>query len=374
MRTRLEYFQPWRVEQSKNGRDVFAGSRAGRDCEEGEALGTAQEQPVAAIDAGSNTIHLVVAQPDAGRQRLRALFDDAEMVRLGADVTATGAIGPERAQRAIAAIRRQIALARSHGVTEVLGIATEGVRRASNAASFLERVCAETGLRFSLITGEQEAALAYWGATSESPDVSGPRGVIDLGGGSLELIVGERDATRWRASLPLGAGAARARFLPTDPPTLRDLVRAHDGIRAELARLDIPLPVVDVTVCGGTATALATVAGRAFHKHAERRIPLVDAEAVALTNGRRRALTDASLDALIRLLLRSDADELTRRYRLKEGRAPLLVPGALTLFAGMDRFGVDRLWVSRRGIREGALVAWRVFGAGWLDAATRGWL
>jgi exopolyphosphatase/guanosine-5'-triphosphate,3'-diphosphate pyrophosphatase len=303
---------------------------------------------------------------------LRALLDDAEMVRLGADVTEIGAIGPERAQRAIAAIRRQLALARSHGATEVLGIATEGVRRASNAEAFLERVRAETGLRFSLITGAQEAALAFWGATSESPDVTGSRGVIDLGGGSLELIVGERDTTRWRASLPLGAGATRARLLPTDPPTLRELIAAHDAIRADLARLDIPLPVADVTVCGGTAAALATVAGRAFRKHAERRKLPVDSAAVAMASGRRRALTDASLDALIRLLLRSDAEELTRRYRLKEGRAPLLIAGALTLFAGIERFGVDRLWVSRRGIREGAIVAWQKVSDRWLDAATNG--
>jgi exopolyphosphatase/guanosine-5'-triphosphate,3'-diphosphate pyrophosphatase len=314
----------------------------------------------------------VIAQPDAGKQRLRALHDDAEMVRLGADVTDIGAIGPDRTQRAVAAIRRQLALARSYGATDVLGIATEGVRRAANADAFLERVAAETGLRLSLITGEQEASLAFWGATSESPDVSGPRGVIDLGGGSLELIVGAGEAIHWRASLPLGAGAVRARSLPSDPPTLRELVRAYDDIRAELAQLAAPLPVEDVTVCGGTATALATVAGRAFRKHAERRMPPVDATAVALVSGRRRALTDASLDALIRLLLRSDGEELTRRYRLKEGRAPLLIPGALTLFAGMERFGVDQLWVSRRGIREGAIAAWWKVGDAWLDAACDG--
>lgn len=294
------------------------------------------------------------------------------MVRLGADVTAIGAIGPERAQRAITAIRRQIELARAHGAATILGIATEGVRRAANAGAFLERVRAETGLSFTLISGEQEASLAYWGATSESPENTGARGVIDLGGGSLELIVGAGEAIHWRASLPLGAGAVRASHLPSDPATLRELVATYDAIRERLRSLDIPLPVADLTVCGGTATSLATVAGRALHKHAERRLPPVDATAVALVSGRRRALTDASLDAVIRLLLRYDVDELTRRYRLREGRAPLLLPGALTLFAGMERFGADRLWVSRRGIREGAIVAWQSVGVGWLDAASAG--
>lgn len=327
---------------------------------------------MAAIDAGSNTIHLVVARPTSGRQRLRTLLDDAEMVRLGADVTEIGAIGPERAQRAIAAVRKHLALARSHGVVETLGIATEGVRRAANAQAFLDRVHAETGLRFSLITGEQEASLAFWGVTSESPEVEGPRGVIDLGGGSLELVVGEREAVSWRASLPLGAGVVRANLLPSDPTTFGELVGAYDAVRAELNRLPVPTPVVDVTVSGGTATALATVAGRAFHKHAERRAPAVDPAALALIGQRRRALTSTTLDALIRLLLRYDSEELTRRYRLKPGRAPLLMAGALTLYAGMERFGVDRIWVSHRGIREGALVAWQKAGDGWLDAATSG--
>lgn len=338
----------------------------------GTTLGEAQTQTVAAIDAGSNTIHLVVAHPGDGRQRLRAVLDDAEMVRLGADVTEIGAIGPERAQRAIAAIRRQIALARSHGASEVLGMATEGVRRAANSQAFLERVRAETGVRFAMLTGDQEATLAFWGVTSESPEVSGPRGVIDLGGGSLELIVGERSQTHFRASLPLGAGATRASLLPTDPPTFRELIGAYDTLRTALGNVAVPTPVVDVTVCGGTATALATVAGRAFHKHAERRDPTVDASALALVTGRRRALTSATLDALIRLLSRYDAAELTRRYRLKEGRAPLLLAGALTLFAGMERFGVERLWVSHTGIREGAIIAWRQVGPRWLDAAASG--
>jgi exopolyphosphatase/guanosine-5'-triphosphate,3'-diphosphate pyrophosphatase len=326
---------------------------------------------VAAIDAGSNTIHLVVARPESGRKRLRALLDDAEMVRLGADVTEIGAIGPERAQRAIAAVRRQLELARSHGATEVLGIATEGVRRAANAQAFLDRVRAETGLRFSLITGDQEAALAFWGVTSESPEVEGARGVIDLGGGSLELAVGDHDEARWRASLPLGAGATRARLLPTDPPTFREIIGAYDTLRADMGRLPVPLPVVDVTVSGGTATALATVAGRAFHKHAERRTPGGNTTA-PLVSGQRRALSSSALDALIRLLMRYDTEELTRRYRLKAGRAPLLIAGALTLYAGMERFGVDRLWISHRGIREGALCAWQRVGDGWLDAATSG--
>lgn len=300
---------------------------------------------------------------------MHPLADDADLARLGADVTEIGAIGPERAQRAIAAIRRQLVIAREHGAETVLGVATEGVRRAANAEAFLRRVEDETGLRLTAITGEQEAALAYWGATSEDASIAGLRGVIDLGGGSLEIIVGEREKIAWRVSLPLGAGVTRKRWAPGNPPTFAELIATWEGVRGELARLEPPGQVVDVTVSGGTATTLATLAGRAFHKHADTRVVKGSAPAAS---GRRRALPLSTLDALIRLTLRMDEEELTKRYRLREGRARLLFSGALTLYAGLSLVGLDELWVSRRGIREGAILAWQRAGAGWLEAAARG--
>lgn len=344
------------------------GARVRREGASGP-LDTAKRRPIAAIDAGSNTVHLTVAAPDARGQGLRALADNADLVRLGADVTETGAIGPERADRALAAIRRQLAIARQHGAETVLGMATEGVRSASNAGTFLQRVARETGLRMTMISGEQEAALAYWGATSEDAEIEGPRGVIDLGGGSLELITGERERITWRASLPLGAGVTRARWAPTDPPTFAEMIASWDGVHDELTRLEASLPVVDMTVCGGTAAALATLAGRAFRKHAD---PRVIKGLPTPAGGRRRAMSLSTLDALIRLTLRADEEELTKRYRLREGRARLLFSGAITLYAGLCLAGLDELWVSRRGIREGAILAWRRAGAGWLDAAAKG--
>ncbi len=352
---------------------ITKGGRSAREHERGEVgprLGTDQPQPVAAIDAGSNTIHLAVAQVGADGDSLRLLADTTDMVRLGADVTQFGVIGAERAQRAIEAIRRQLAMARGAGATVTLGIATEGVRRALNAEDFIERVYAETGLRFSLITGEQEASLAYWGAISESAAAGGSCGVIDLGGGSLELTVGEGSQIHWRASTPLGAGVIRSRLLPTEPPTFTELIGAYDEIRADLAVLEAPMTADEFIVCGGTATALATLAGRAFHQHAERRSPSRGGSSAA--GGRRRVLTGAALDALIRLLLTTDTDTLIRRYSIKEGRAPLMLSGAITLFACMERFDAERLWISRRGIREGAMLAWRHTGDDWLEAATLG--
>lgn len=321
--------------------------------------------PIAVIDAGSNTIHLTIAEPDASGTTLRTLADESDMVRLGADVAERGMIGAERTRRAIAAITRQLAIAREHGATTVLGIATEGVRRAENAESFLWLMERETGLRLTSITGEQEAALAYWGATSEDTSIARTtHGVLDLGGGSLELIAGQGEKILWRASLPLGAEATRQRWAPSEPPTFTELIALWDGVHNALDALKPPPlgALADLTVCGGTAAALATVAVRAFHKHTDSRVG----------SGSRRALPLATLDELIRLTLRLDSAELTKRYHLREGRARLLFSGAVTLYAGMRRVNLGELWVSRRGIREGAMLAWLRAGDAWLNAAAKG--
>ena len=327
--------------------------------------------PLAAIDAGSNTIHLVVAEPSADGRALRTLDDELELVRLGADVSATGAIGEERAERAVAAIRAQTERAHLLGATVVLGIATEGVRAAANAQDFLRRVEAETGVRLELVTGDQEAALTYWGVVSGGDVSDGRRAVLDLGGGSLELVVGSGDAIEWRVSLPLGSGSIHDRYAPADPPSASELQSAKDVVAGVLAPLDLPLPVGEALACGGTATTLAGLAARAL---AGANATVADAGNGNGTNGAVQSLSRAQLNALLALLKSQAAAEIARRYQVDEARARLLGAGEVVLLAAMERLGVDILRVSRRGIREGALLAYLHAGDHWPDAATAGML
>lgn len=331
------------------------------------------QPPLAAIDAGSNTVHLVVARPTNDGRDLRTLDDRLELVRLGADVSASGAIGEARAARAVVAIREQAARARELGAEIVLGIATEGVRAASNARDFLGRVERETGVRLELVTGDQEAALTYWGVTSAAlPDgrAAGERQVVlDLGGGSLELVVGSGAAIEWRVSLPLGSGAVHDRYAPSDPPAATELAAARAVATAALELLRAPLPVAGALACGGTATALAALAARTLPEP-----DAMDGEEVAVggAGGPLRALSPATLERLVALLQAQPAAEIAATYRIAEERARLLAAGAMVLLAAMARLGVDRLQVSRRGIREGALLAYVRAGNGWLEAARRG--
>jgi exopolyphosphatase/pppGpp-phosphohydrolase len=333
----------------------------------------AENIPFAAVDVGSNTIHLVVARPADDGRDLVTLADELDMTRLGADVSATGSIGAERAARAISVLRAQAERARAVGAPELLAIATEGVRAAANADEFLARVREETGISLQVVTGDQEAALTYWGATSGLPATDERRAVLDLGGGSMEVVIGEGSRIRWRTSLPLGSGAMHDRYAPSDPPRSAELDRVREETSTQLAKLDAPLPVTQVIACGGTATTLAALASRALHipepedLAAGEESPPHDADGMRLG-----LLSRDQLEALAALLSATPAAELTQRFGIPDARARLLGAGEAVLRAAVEHLGADALSISRRGIREGAILARLHAGDGWLDAATRG--
>ncbi|HEX9413186.1 MAG TPA: hypothetical protein VF916_06760 [Ktedonobacterales bacterium] len=322
--------------------------------------------PLAAIDVGSNTIHLTAAQPLPGSQDVEVLADQVELVRLGADVNATGAIGAERCARAIEVIRHQAEVASALGAVPLLGIATEGVRSARNGAEFVDQVRAATGVTLEMVTGDQEAALTYWGAISER-DIEGHRAVIDLGGGSLELVVGDGTHVAWRVSLPLGSGAIHDRLAPADPADPAELLAASAVVDETLRLLTPPLPVAEAAACGGSATTLAGLAQRALGATPEPGPAGAPEDRSALP-----LLTTDRIEALLGLLHLYPAGEISRRFGVEEGRARLLPAGATILRGAMRRLSVDRVRVSRRGIREGAILAYARHGDGWLEAAARG--
>jgi exopolyphosphatase/guanosine-5'-triphosphate,3'-diphosphate pyrophosphatase len=259
--------------------------------------------------------------------------------------------------RAVETVRQQAEQARRLGARMILGLATEGVRAAANGTELIARVRDEAGLVLALVTGEQEAALTYWGATSGMGGVAERQAVVDLGGGSLELVVGEGTAVQWRVSLPLGSGTVTDRYAASDPPTADELATVGRVVGEELARLEPP-PVRRAIACGGTATTLVMLASAALGGSEEERAA--------------RTLDETRMAALLDLVQREPASELSRRYGVDPARARLLWAGCVVLREAMRRVGADRLEVSRRGIREGAILAYIHTGDGWLEAATLG--
>jgi exopolyphosphatase/guanosine-5'-triphosphate,3'-diphosphate pyrophosphatase len=321
------------------------------------------ETLVGVIDVGANTIHLaVVAVATDGS--LRSLADETELARLGADVSATGNIGAQRMERAVNIIGAQLKRAQSLRPAVIFGVATEGVRAAANSAEFIARVERACALRLRLVTGEQEAALTYWGATWRWANEGGRQAVLDLGGGSIEIVVGERRRVEWRVSLPLGSGALTARHIHSDPPTGDELDAVRAEVSAALSAVTPPLPVARVAACGGTATTLPRLAT------APRPGDLSAAHANDET-----ILTRAAMEQTIMRLMRQPLATLATDTGVEEGRLRLLGPGAVALLGAMGRLGVASLTVSREGIREGVALAYAHGGDEWpaLASVGAGW-
>src|SRR5215467_6732434 len=220
----------------------------------------------AAIDIGSNTIHIVVAR--CTPHDLEIVEDEQELVRIGESVTAKGEISPEKMKAAIAVLKRYKALARKHKASPILVVATEAIRQASNSAAFLEEVLSKTKLTVHLISGTAEAALTFFGSTYEvykEPSPPAEIGVMDLGGGSLELVNARNMHVTWRTSLPVGSGWLHDRYLASDPPTYDEVTVAETFLQTYFRGMQLKHHPPLLIVTGGSANSLLFLVRNAFN-------------------------------------------------------------------------------------------------------------
>lgn len=311
-----------------------------------------QQAPVrAAIDIGSNTIHVVVAHCAA--ENLAIVADEVEMVRIGESVTATGAISPEKRNAAIATLLQYKALAEQHSASPVLMVATEAIRKASNSADFLSDVKKATGLEVQLIEGMVEATLTFYGATYEAlkePNAPDVMGVMDLGGGSTEIITARNKQITWRTSFPVGSGWLHDRYLPSNPPKPDEIEVAQTFLYTYLQGIHPDNDPPALIVTGGSANSLLLLAQRAF----------------GIDTAETR-LTEHDLARCAELLRTMPAEEVAQRYQQSGGRALILPAGLLIFQAVMQRWQLQEMRVSPHGIREGALLAYARYGERWLQ-------
>jgi exopolyphosphatase/guanosine-5'-triphosphate,3'-diphosphate pyrophosphatase len=212
-------------------------------------------------------------------------------------------------------------------------VATAAIRTAANGVALVEAIAAGTGLEVEIVSGEDEARLAFRGAAAMLEPETAVRcqqlGVIDVGGGSSEVVVGAApDRVGWWASVPIGSGALTDHCLHSDPPSPGELESARHEVAAALAGLAPPCPEVAVAV-GGSATSLGRVAG-----------PVLDAPAFE------RALA---------VLAGESAVEVAERFLIDPQRARLL-PAGLLILQGASRLLEATIQVGRGGIREGVLL------------------
>ncbi|MGO4956580.1 Ppx/GppA phosphatase family protein [Luteococcus sp. Sow4_B9] len=215
---------------------------------------------VAAIDCGTNSIRLLIAEAGADGQMVE-LDRRLQIVRLGQGVDATGEFHPDALERTFAAVDDCAAVIRIHGCDRIRFVATSAARDAHNRETFFQGIRDRLGIEVEIIPGAEEARLSFAGALSGIRPDDEPVLVVDIGGGSTELIVGGRDGRIQHAtSLDVGSVRLRERLLHSDPPMRDEVDQAADLIDALLDGSGVDFPAVKRFIgVAGTATSLSAI-------------------------------------------------------------------------------------------------------------------
>jgi exopolyphosphatase/guanosine-5'-triphosphate,3'-diphosphate pyrophosphatase len=311
---------------------------------------------LAGIDLGTNTVRVLVAHADATTGLLPVWADQA-VTRLGEGVAARGTLAPAAVERTLAAVRRYRDQARALGAAEVLLVATAGARRARDGREFLARLEAEPDIRPRIVTGEEEARLtllgAAWGLGAGADTIA----LLDIGGGSTELVIAEGVRPVAALSLELGVVELLERFFPSDPVEPGELRACRAHVDARFREDAWPWigayrPARLVATAGTPATLAVLDLGLPAYEPAR-------------VHGHR-----LTADAVARLtveLARIPVADRARMPGLEPGRADVIVPGAVVLAAALAGLGLLDATVSDAGLREGILLA----AVGWPRAGAR---
>jgi exopolyphosphatase/guanosine-5'-triphosphate,3'-diphosphate pyrophosphatase len=311
-----------------------------------------QERILAAIDIGTNSIHMVVVRVNAALPTFTIIAKEKDTVRLGDCDPKTGDLTPAAMGRAIAALQRCQKLAKSFNAEHIVAVATSAVREAPNGRDFLKQVYAELGLFVNLISGYEEARRIYLGVLSGMEFNNQPHIIIDIGGGSTELILGDSHEPRSLSSTKVGAVRLSAEFITTDPISNSEFQYLQAYVRGMLER-----PVEELLAhlepgeqprlvgTSGTIETLAII-------HAREKLGMVPNP----LNGYQLSRKD--LKEMVKRLASLSYAERAAIPGMSDRRSEIIVAGALILLEAMTLLGVESLMIGERALREGVIVDW----------------
>jgi exopolyphosphatase/guanosine-5'-triphosphate,3'-diphosphate pyrophosphatase len=297
---------------------------------------------VAVVDIGSNSTRLLIAERDDGR--IRELVRESQVTRLGAGVDADGRLRDDAMQRVYDTLDRYRAEIDARECEAAVAVLTSAVRDSANGQEFADTIRDRYRLEPHVLTGDEEARLTFLGATSErDPDDRQPTLVLDIGGGSTELVIGSGHTVDFHVSTQAGVVRQTERHLHTDPPTDGELDELGADVRAIIADA-VPAArrrgVQHAIGVAGTATSLAAIA---------QRLDPYDPERV---HGYRLERDEAR-----RILAQLAAIPVAERREvpgLDPDRAPTIVAGVVIFLTVLDLFGLEEIEVSEHDILRGA--------------------
>lgn len=310
-----------------------------------------RDRILAAIDVGTNSIHMVVVKIKSSLPAFTIIDREKETVRLG-DFAEDGNLSEDAMERGLQALKRCRSLAESLRAEDIVAVATSAVREARNGSEFLERVKQEVGLSVNLISGTEEARRIYLGVLSGMEFHHQPHAIIDIGGGSTELLLGTGEPHRFLSSTKVGAVRLTARFVTTDPISDEEFtyLTAYVRGRMEPAAEDLkrhlqPGETLRLVGTSGTIECLAALI-------AQERLGFVPEP----LNGFQFTLKE--LQSWTDKLRKLDLEARLELPEMSARRAEIIVAGAVILQETMTMLGVDRLIICERALREGVVVDW----------------
>lgn len=296
------------------------------------------------LDIGSNTVHLLVVDAYHGAAPVPAVSHKVEL-RLAEHLQPDGRIDEEATKTLIDFVGESLEVAEDAGVTQVLAFATSAIREAPNGDDVLAEVSKRTGVEVDLMSGERESRVTFLAVRRWFGWSSGKLLLVDIGGGSLELAIGNDEEPDEALSLPLGAGRLTREWLQEDPPGAKAVKRLRKHVRAEVADIAVKLnrygqPELSVAT-SKTLRQLARITGA----------PSRD-EGMYV----RRVLSREALKEWGPKIAEMPSAKRTDLPGVSEGRAKQLVAGAVVAEAVMDIFGIEELQICPWALREGVIL------------------
>jgi len=306
---------------------------------------------VAAIDIGTNSTHLLVAAVDPELRTFSVVLAEKSTTRLGERDPETGAITDAALGRGMDALRRFTELAASHQVEQIVTAATSAVREAPNGRDFLQQIKDDLDLDVDLVSGPEEARLIYLGVLSGMSFGDRPHLLLDIGGGSTELILADGRDARALTSTRIGAVRLQRDFVTEDPmpPQGKAFLRAYIQ-----GSLEPAVEKVKRRIKPGESPVMVATSGTAMAVGAL--VASNDERSPQKLHGYR--ISRKSLNQVVDKLMPLSPEQRRALAPINDRRAEIIVPGALILQTSMKMLGVDDLVLSERALREGLIVDW----------------
>jgi exopolyphosphatase/guanosine-5'-triphosphate,3'-diphosphate pyrophosphatase len=294
---------------------------------------------VAAIDCGTNSIRLLIADIDGSN--FREVVRDMEIVRLGQGVDETGQFHPDAIARTLAAVDKFAAEIAKRGVEKIRFCATSATRDATNRHLFVDGVRERLGIELEVISGDEEAALSFAGAIKDLDPSNGPFLVVDIGGGSTEFVFGTSTVEAAR-SVNIGCVRMTERHFATDPVTTQQIELARTDIQAAIAQAAAIVPITQAKTLVAVAGTATTVAAAALN------LPEYDRYAIHLS----RISAQQTHDAATMFATSTREQRLALGY-MHPGRVDVIAAGSLVLSEIMKSTGASEFVASESDILDG---------------------